>query len=272
MKMVVYSFFLFFVLVSFLSCSAGRRAVSCRPLFIAHRGGVSLGPENSLSAIERSMLLGVDAVEVDVRLSADGSVVLMHDKAVDRTTNGKGRVENLSLGQLKELLLLDADGNVTDESVPTLAEVFELVGGRCRVLVDVKECNGRGIERAVADVVVRYGACGWVAVQSFSDVVLGRFASLGVGLSLEKLFVFKLPFVPYIFDGGLRRLSFEKYCHVSSFNVYKRFVNAGLVRRFHKAGTGVKVWTLRSGDSLGRMGADAVITDCPDEWLTLPGD
>ena len=272
MKMVVYSLFLFFVLVSFFSCSAGRRAVPRRPLVIAHRGGVSLGPENSLSAIERSILLGVDAVEVDVRLSADGFVVLMHDRSVDRTTNGKGRVEKLALEQLKGLLFLDAGGGVTDETVPTLAEVFELVGGRCRVLVDVKECNGRGIERAVADVVVRYGACGWVAVQSFSDVVLGRFASLGVGLSLEKLFVFKLPFVPYIFDGGLRRLSFEKYCHVSSFNVHKGFVNSGLVERFHKAGRDVKVWTLREGDYLGAAGVDGVITDCPGEWLTLPGD
>lgn len=267
MKMVVYSLFTFFVLVSFLSCSAGRRAVSCRPLVIAHRGGVSLGPENSLSAIERSMLLGVDAVEVDVRLSADGCVVLMHDKAVDRTTNGKGRVENLSLGQLKELLLLDADGNVTDESVPTLAEVFELVGGRCRVLVDVKECNGRGIERAVTDVVVQYGACGWVAVQSFSDVVLGRFASLGMGLSLEKLFVLKLPLVPYIYDGTLRRLSLDKYDYVSSFNVHKCFARDGLVVRLHNAGKGVKLWTFGKDDAARPVNVDGVIVDSPQLWL-----
>ena len=267
MKMLIYSLFLFFVLVSFLSCSAGRRAVSCRPLVIAHRGGVSLGPENSLSAIERSILLGVDAVEVDVRLSADGCVVLMHDKAVDRTTNGKGRVENLSLGQLKELLLLDADGNVTDESVPTLAEVFELVGGRCRVLVDVKECNGRGIERAVADVVVQYGACGWVAVQSFSDVVLGRFASLGMGFSLEKLFVLKLPFVPYIFDGTLRRLSLDKYDYVSSFNVHKCFARDGLVMRLHNAGKGVKLWTFGKDDAARPVNVDGVIVDSPQLWL-----
>ena len=272
MKLVVYSLFSFFVLVSFLSCSAGRRAVSRRPLVIAHRGGVSLWPENSLSAIERSILLGVDAVEVDVRLSADGFVVLMHDRTVNRTTNGRGRVGNLSLEQLKGFSLLDAGGGVTGEAVPTLAEVLELVGGRCRVLVDVKGCNGRAIERAVADVVARYNACGWVAVQSFSDEVLGRFASLGVEFPLEKLFVFKLPFIPYIFDGGLRRLSFEKYCHVSSFNVHKGFVNSGLVERFHKAGRDVKVWTLRDGDSLGAAGVDGVITDCPGEWLTLPGD
>ena len=231
-----------------------------------------MGPENSLSAIERSILLGVDAVEVDVRLSADGFVVLMHDRTVNRTTNGKGRVGNLSLEQLKGLSLLDAAGGVTGETVPTLAEVLELVGGRCHVLVDVKGCNGRAIERAVADVVARYNACGWVAVQSFSDEVLGRFASLGVGFPLEKLFLFKLPFIPYIFDGGLRRLSFEKYCHVSSFNLHKGFVKSGLVERFHKAGRDVKVWTLRDGDSLGAAGVDGVITDCPDEWLTLPGD
>ena len=84
--------------------------------------------------------------------------------------------------------------------------------------------------------------------------------------------MFKLPFIPYIFDGGLRRLSLEKYCHVSSFNVHKGFVNSGLVEKFHKAGRDVKVWTLREGDSLGAAGVDGVITDCPGEWLTLPGD
>lgn len=267
MKMLIYSLFLFFVLVSFLSCSAGRRAVSCRPLVIAHRGGVSLGPENSLSAIERSMLLGVDAVEVDVRLSADGCVVLMHDKAVDRTTNGKGRVENLSLGQLKELLLLDVDGNVTDESVPTLAEVFELVGGRCRVLIEIKDNDSRGIEAAVVDAVARHSAWDWIAVQSFSDKVLERFNLLGVPFPLEKLFVFKLPFVPYIFDGTLRRLSLDKYDYVSSFNVHKCFARDGLVMRLHNAGKGVKLWTFGKDDAARPVNVDGVIVDSPQLWL-----
>ena len=267
MKMLIYSLFLFFVLVSFLSCSAGRQAVSCRPLVIAHRGGVSLGPENSLMAIECAISLGVDAVEVDVRLSADGHVVVMHDKSVNRTTDGKGRVDGLSLAQLKKFSLLDAAGNKTDERIPTLDEVLGLLAGRCSVLIEIKDNDSRGIESAVVDAVARNSAWDWVAVHSFSDKVLERFNLLGVPFPLEKLFVFKLPLVPYIFDGTLRRLSLDKYDYVSSFNVHKCFARDGLVVRLHNAGKGVKLWTFGKDDAVRPVNVDGVIVDSPQLWL-----
>ncbi|MHC5209550.1 MAG: glycerophosphodiester phosphodiesterase [Planctomycetota bacterium] len=102
--------------------------------FVAHRGGLAPGcPENTLVAIRRALALGVKAVEVDLRATRDGRLVLMHDKTVDRTTNGRGRVGELTLADIKRL---DAgDG----ERVPTYEEVLDLLAGTGVTLVlDVK--------------------------------------------------------------------------------------------------------------------------------------
>ena len=267
MKKSLLSILGFLIALQLMGCSVSKVAVVERPMVVAHRGGASLGPENSLMAIERAISLGVDAVEVDVRLSADGHVVVLHDKSVNRTTDGKGRVNGLSLAQLKKFSLLDAAGNKTDERIPTLNEVLGFVAGRCRVLIEIKDNDSRGIESAVVDVVARHSAWDWVAVHSFSDKVLERFNLLGVPFPLEKLLVFKLPLVPYIFDGTLRRLSMDKYDYVSSFNVHKCFARDGLVERLHNAGKGVKMWTFGKDDATRPVNADGVIVDSPQLWL-----
>lgn len=93
-------------------------------VFVAHRGGIVPGyPENTLAAFRHAIELGVDAIEIDPRGTKDGEIVIMHDATVDRTTNGRGRVEDLALRELKAL---DAGGG---ERVPTYEEVLELVAG-----------------------------------------------------------------------------------------------------------------------------------------------
>lgn len=235
------------------------------PVVVAHRGGVSLAPENSLLAIERAMALGVDAVEVDVRLSADGVPVVIHDATVNRTTNGKGRVCNFTHFQLASLNLLDSAGCVTELNIPTLADVLYFVNGRCCVLVDAKE-DSREIARAVTEVICSCGAQEWVAVQSFSDSVLMHFKELGVCFPLEKLFLFKFPLLPYIFDSSVRRFSMKKYSHISSFNIKYEFLTEGLVDKIHEAGKCVKAWTLGDGVSFFTLPVDGVITDFPQLW------
>ena len=258
------AFLLVIVVAAFLvaACSSATCAVpDC--YVVAHRGGASLAPENSLSAIEKSIGLGVDAVEIDVRLSADGAVVVFHDKRVDRKSNGSGLVRELTLEELKRLRLPDCEGQLTDERIPTLDEVLSCVAGRCNVLIEVKENDARGIERAVVEAVRRHDAERWVAVQSFSDAVLRRFVELDVSFPLEKLLVFKFPLVPYIYDGSIRRFSIDDYPHVSSFNIKKRYARKGLVERLRSAGKEVKVWTLKKNDTSCPLGVTGVITDFP---------
>ena len=124
---------------------ARRRAVLKRPpsavMRIAHRGasGVGLAPENTLAAVEKALEIGVDLVEVDVHLTADGHPVVIHDRTVDRTTDGIGAVETMTLDQIR---MLDAgswfDPAFRGERIPTLEEALDLAHRRALLLVEVK--------------------------------------------------------------------------------------------------------------------------------------
>ena len=236
-----------------------------RPLVVAHRGGAGEGLENVLSNIKKSVELGVYAVEVDVRLTADGCVVLCHDATVNSTTNGKGRVSRLSLKELQSFRIVDGKGCVTNETIPTLRQVLQFVDGRCKVLVEIKE-GGRGIEEAVVEDVLACDAVDWVAVHSFSDEVLLRLRGMDAPFPLEKLIVFKVPLLPLIFDGTLRFFSFEKYSYISSFNFHKRCLPRSLAAKIRARGKAVKVWTVRSAADVPAAEVDAVITDYPSSW------
>jgi glycerophosphoryl diester phosphodiesterase len=121
-------------------------------LVCAHRGlsGLSTGqwsktPENSLPAIARSISIGIDIVEIDVRETKDGGLVLMHDATVDRTTDGKGKVADMTLAEIKKLHLRlntvpnSKDRPISEERVPTLEEVMLLCKGKCMVNIDKAE-------------------------------------------------------------------------------------------------------------------------------------
>ena len=109
----------------------------------AHRGGwerdwENRAPENSLANIDKAFRMGFDVFETDISLSGDGYFVIMHDETVDRTTNGTGRVMDLSLSQLKELNLRYTNGNLSDESVPTFEEFLKRGKGKVLFKIDFR--------------------------------------------------------------------------------------------------------------------------------------
>lgn len=123
----------------------GRRQVETRRAerrvgIVAHRGNSCCAPENTLVAIQQALDLGVEGIELDVRLSADGHAILMHDETVDRTTSGQGRTSRKTLAQLRDL---DAgswfDPRYAGTRVPTLAEVLEVTGERSLLYLDIKD-------------------------------------------------------------------------------------------------------------------------------------
>lgn len=109
---------------------------SKRVLVAAHRADWHAAPENSLPAIQSCIDNGVDIVEVDNKLTKDGFLVIMHDQTVDRTTNGKGKVSDYTLAEIKKLRLKDKDGNLTSECIPTFEEVMNLCRGKVMVNID----------------------------------------------------------------------------------------------------------------------------------------
>ena len=116
-------------------------------LKIGHRGAPGDEPENTLRSFKKALSLGVDMIECDVHLTKDGKVVVIHDPTLERTTNGKGKVRDLTLKQLQKF---DAGKR---EKISTLEEVITLVKGKCLLNIDVKD--PRVIDNVV-DIISRY--------------------------------------------------------------------------------------------------------------------
>jgi len=131
---------------------------------IAHRGASGDFPENTILAFERGLALGADALEFDVRLSSDGIPVVIHDPTVDRTTNGKGAVRDLTA---RELSRLDAG---LGEGVPTVADVLEVISD-VPLIIEVKEVPAA---IPLVGILKRHEAFGRVLVGSFEHAALRR--------------------------------------------------------------------------------------------------
>ena len=152
------------------------------PLVIAHRGDSAHRPENTLASFASALEVGVDIVELDVQLTADGHVVVIHDPTVDRTTNGSGRVADIPLAELRRLSAgyPEIFGQAyAGERVPTLAEVMAFVRGRAKVMVEIKpdavtaDAAG-GIEAHTIAEVRKAGMEKEVVLLSFSRTALLR--------------------------------------------------------------------------------------------------
>lgn len=115
----------------FLNPASGKILVA------AHRAAHKKHPENSIAAIKEAIRLGVDIIEIDVKVSKDGIPMLMHDGKVDRTTNGKGDLEEKTYKELRKLHLVQ-DGKKTGEVIPTLREALEVAKGKIMVDLDLK--------------------------------------------------------------------------------------------------------------------------------------
>ena len=101
-------------------------------LNIAHRGAKGYEPENTLQAFQKALDLNADGIELDVHLSADGHIIVIHDETIDKMTNGKGFVNTLSLPELKSFLIAEK------HEIPTLNEVFDLVDKKCLINIELK--------------------------------------------------------------------------------------------------------------------------------------
>lgn len=236
-------------------------------IIIAHRGGALLGTENSLSCIERGIQTGADMVEVDLHLTADNHIVVCHDQSVNRTTNGKGKIEKMTLEEIQSLRLLNHDGTVSNETIPTLEQVLELCKGRCPLLLEIKKKRDNqylGIE-ALADSIVKvHGMEKEVVFQSFNDDVLFKLHTIDPTLRLEKLLI--LRFGCLLIDNGFAKFNWEKYDFVASFNIFRWFATKHFIRGMHAHGKEVKVWTVND-PSKAPANTDGIISDRPDLFI-----
>jgi glycerophosphoryl diester phosphodiesterase len=229
-------------------------------LVIGHRGAAAHAPENTLASFRKALELGADMIELDVHLSSDGELVVIHDDTLDRTTDGFGPVSSMTLSDLREL---DAGGG---ERVPMLREVLELIGGQCGVDIELK---GEGTAGPVASMLRRSVdegpfAPGSLLVTSFNPIELMEFAPLcpevRIGILVEG--------VPegVVEVGG--------HLAVRTIGLDHRFMTEEVVRECIRAGFEVHAWTVNDMERARMLigwGVGAIITDRPELKWDLSG-
>ncbi|HLV81258.1 MAG TPA: glycerophosphodiester phosphodiesterase family protein [Chthonomonadaceae bacterium] len=234
---------------------------------IAHRGGRALAPENTLAALRNAIRLGADYVEVDVRATRDGRLVIMHDRTVDRTTNGSGAVKDLDFATIRALDAgIKFDPRYAGEKVPTLDEVLELCRGKINVYLDHKEAPTAQILEALR----RHSMQRHVVI--YNDVE---------DLQEWKRLAPDLPVMPSLPDsyrraGGIAE--FERTLPAEALDGNLEEWTPELIAQAHAAGVKVYVDNLGSNDNPDgfrkalAMDVDGIQTDYPNQLLaTLKG-
>ena len=219
-----------------------------RVLRIRHRGAAGHGPEKTVAAIQKGIALGVDFVEIDLRRTADGILVVLHDETVNRTTNGKGRVDHLSVQEVKKFNA----GN--GEHIPTLKEVLKVAAGEAGLMLELKV---KGVAQQTVEVVRVAGFRDPVIYASFLHDELQHVRTVDPEASLMVLF------------GGLSRASVARAIKYVSSYVGLRHDKATrvLVDSFHRAGLLVFVYTADAPSDIQRalsLDVDGVISNFPE--------
>ncbi len=231
------------------------------PTFFAHRGACAHAPENTLSAFELAINQGAPAIEFDVKLTADRQVIIMHDMTVDRTTNGKGEVRNFSLAALREL---DAGSWYSEafvgEKVPTLDEVFEAVGRKLFINVELTNYSTPfdGLVYEVVSLVKKHGLADRILFSSFFPT----------NLALARRLLPQTPRGQLALDGrsGWWQRAAGNWMDVQAEHPYTGDVTAESVQKAHARGRRVHVWTVNDPADMKRLrslGVDAIFTDDP---------
>jgi len=238
-----------------------------QPVIIAHRGAAGLAPENTLVAIVEAINLKTNFIEVDVQRTIDNVLILMHDKNIDRTTNGTGAISQL---RWQDISKLDAgrhfSGKFVGEQVPTLDAALKLVQSKPTTLVvEVKSSQlYPEIEYQVVESVKKFNMWDQVIIISFNYDVLEKVNALAPNLFLG--FLWPWPFFPH-------RISSSKIKIVSVFWPTV-ILNPFLVRNLHNQGYQVWVWTVNDPHLMRLLlwlGVDGITTDRPDIWQKVIG-
>ena len=243
----------------------------------AHRGGAGLAPENTLVACEAALRLGADGLELDVRLSRDGVVVVHHDRTLDRTTNLRGQVSDFTAD---ELARADATYSFSRDGgwpfrgqgvgVPTLTSVLARFRDT-RLIVEMKS-NCEELARATVGAVRAADAVDRVCLGSFGWRVLREVRSMdpAIATSAAREEVRWALYRSWC-RWPIRRARYDAY-QVPEISRRTRVVSPRFVECAHRGGLPVHVWTVDAEEDAARLlrwGVDALITDRPDVIVPL---
>ncbi len=237
------------------------------PRIFAHRGAKSVAPENTLSAFEAALDMGVDGIELDVHCAKDGELVVIHDFHVDATTNGRGLVSDFTAA---ELAALDAGSFFAPAfagvGVPTLVQVLDLIGNRCTINIEIKSedirTGGNQVEPLLAMIVER-DLYNQVIVSSFNPVSLIKVRSLDMRVELGVLHGPDLPLF-------LRSAWTTDIIAPQALHPHHTCVDAAYMAWADERGLFVNTWTVNDPDEahrLAELNVSTIMSDVPDQLI-----
>ena len=241
-----------------------------RPIILAHRGDCAHAPENTLPAFSQAIQKGADGIELDVKLTADGHVVVIHDSDIERTTSGKGRVAKLKLDDIRQL---DAgswfDPKFKGAQIPLLEEAFETIGKDKLINIELKNYSTpfNGLAMRVCELIKRHN--------NGSQIILSSFFAFNLNIAAQVLPDVSRGLLALRGAPGLWARSFgfmfgdfqALHPHISS-------VSREQLARAHRVHRRVHVWTVNAPEEVTRLaewGVDGIITDDPAAALKALG-
>ena len=242
-----------------------------QPVIFAHRGASAHAPENTLAAFELALQQGADAIELDVKLTVDGHVVVIHDATVDRTTGAHGRVKDLSLAELRALSAGSFfSSHFSTEKIPMLEEVFEVLGKRLFINVELTNYNTPRdhLVESVCMLVKKFNLQKHVLFSSFYGANLSRARSY---LPEVPCGLLALPGLPGAWARSFG-FAFGKY---GALHPNLADVTREQIQRVHRLKGRVHVWTVNPEVDIHRLctwGVDGIFTDDPQLAVRVRGD
>ncbi|MFC4557861.1 glycerophosphodiester phosphodiesterase [Virgibacillus kekensis] len=233
----------------------------------AHRGSAGTHPENTMASYREAKRVGADGIELDVHLTSDGKLAVIHDETVDRTTNGTGHIKDFTLAELKEL---DAGSWFTSEfsgeTIPELGEVLAWVKQE-KLLVNIELKNVfyldyPGIEENVLQEVNRYGLKEQTVISSFNHIGLNTVRRLDSEIDCAILYSEKL-YQPW---------NYAKTLGSTSLHPHLYGMNDEMIQYAEQIGCPVRPFTINEEQQIEkfiRLGCSAIITDFPERAVIL---
>jgi glycerophosphoryl diester phosphodiesterase len=255
------------------------------PRYVAHRGGAAQWPENSLTAFRNAIAAGAAILELDVHLTADGEVAVIHDPTLDRTSDGHGPLAACTKADLDRARLRGPDGAPTDDRVPTLPDVLALAApAGVGVLVEIKtpgraaryERRGdevvavpgaryEGLERRVLEALATFGMVERSFVMAFNPAVLAEIRALApaqpTALLVERHDVEESGARP------VEAVAWARQARANFLGLHHTLCDAALVEAAHGAGMSIGVFTVNDEAAMRRLagyGVDVIISDRAD--------
>jgi glycerophosphoryl diester phosphodiesterase len=233
------------------------------PQIFAHRGARAAAPENTLPAFQKALDMNVAGIELDIHCSKDGQLVVIHDFTVNKTTNGTGRVSNFTAAELAHL---DARSHLSTAfagvGVPTLEQVFDLVGNRCRVNVEIKSedpTGGNQVEPLVT-MIQKRKLYDQVIVSSFNPITLIKMRWTDPKIQLGLLYAEEL-------SPHLRQAWFTPIMQPEALHPYYPLIDEKLIAWARSKRCAVNTWTVNdvgAAKRLADLGVDVIMSDVPD--------